>query len=82
RGGALPDITPYGPPTLLRLAFSVGLSGQIHIDGDPQAAVSELLRLARTGAIAEAAARANPARRVHAVVTEARSRWRLEIGGR
>jgi hypothetical protein len=66
---------------LFRLAFSVGFSGQATLDGDPQALVSELLRLARTGAIAERAAADDGARRVNAVVREAASRWRLEMGG-
>jgi len=67
---------------LLRLAFSVGLSGQVHIAGDPQAAVSELLRLARVGAEAELTARAAGETTVRTLVRDAAARWRLEIGGR
>lgn len=66
---------------LLRLAFSVGLSGQVHFQGDPQAAVSELLRLARLGAIAELTGRAAGATTVRALVRDAAIRWRLEVGG-
>lgn len=66
---------------LLRLAFSVGMSGQAHLQGDPQALVSELLRLARTGAIAELEAKVKGTKPVRIVVSDARSRWTLEIGG-
>lgn len=66
---------------LLRLAFSVGHSGQAHLAGDPQRLVSEVLRLARTGAIAELEAKSNGSKPVRIVVADARSRWRLEIGG-
>ncbi len=45
-----------------RLAFSVGLSGQAHLDGDPQALVTEVLRLAHIGAVAEAEHPDTPAR--------------------
>lgn len=68
--------------THLRLAFSVGETGWAHLLGDPQALVSELLRLARIGAIAEAEARRDGKKPIRLVVDEARRRWRLELGGR
>ena len=67
---------------LLRLAFSVGLSGQVHVDGDPQAAVSELLRLARLGAQAELTARAAGSTTVRVLVRDTAAHWRQEVTGR
>jgi hypothetical protein len=66
----------------LELAFTVGLSGYAHIHGDPHQLVTELLRLARTGALAEDATKHDGAKPVRLVVHDARRRWRLDPGSR
>ena len=33
----------------LQLSFTVGMAGQVHLNGSPQALVTELLRLAEIG---------------------------------
>lgn len=48
--------------------------------GDDHQLVTELLRLARIGAIAEAEAKSDGAKPVRVVVADARRRWRIELG--
>lgn len=65
----------------LYLVGQDGRDGKANIGGNPYALVTELLRLARAGAIAEEQARSVPNQRVSQTVAEARGRWRVEIGG-
>lgn len=58
-----------------RLAFSVGLDGQAHLGGDPQLLVTELLRLARIGAMAEEGCTVDPATSIATLLQGARARW-------
>lgn len=64
----------------LQLATTVGLSGFLHINGSAVAMVTELLRLARLGAVAEQTTKADPATRVSTVVRSADAVWQLELG--
>jgi hypothetical protein len=61
----------------LRLAFSVGLAGQVQLNGDPIAPVTELLRLALIGARAEATELIDPGESVAEAVRKARIAWKL-----
>ncbi len=61
----------------LELAFTVGREGHAYLNGSPQALVTELLRLARTGAVAEQAASQTPAARVGGVVRAAAAVWNV-----
>lgn len=60
---------------LFRLAFSVGLEGQANLQGDPQLLVTELLRLARIGAMAEEECGVDPATSVATLTGAARYAW-------
>lgn len=64
----------------LQLATTVGLSGFLHINGSDVAMVTELLRLARLGALAEQTRRTDPATRVSTVVRSADAVWQLGLG--
>lgn len=57
----------------LRLVTGAGLQGVVHMNGDPEALVNELIRLAAVGQHCEAMAGDRPARRVASVVREAKS---------
>jgi hypothetical protein len=64
----------------LQLATTVGLQGAMDLNGSPQAFVTELLRLARLGALAEQTARTDPATRISTVVRSADAVWNLGLG--
>lgn len=57
-----------------RLATGAGLEGVAHLNGDPQALVAELIRLASFGAHVEAEAQAAPNRKAVTVVRAARAK--------
>jgi hypothetical protein len=67
----------------LSLAWDLPIGGKQRcatLDDSPHLAVSELLRLARIGAIAEEQSNAAGDTPVRTVVRDARRRWRLELG--
>ncbi len=64
----------------LELATTVGLQGAVDFGGSRQGLVTEVLRLARLGALAEQAARSDPATRVSTVVRSADAVWQLGLG--
>lgn len=64
----------------LQLATTVGLSAHLNLNGSDVAMVTELLRLARLGALAEQTTRSDPATRVSTVVRSADAVWQLGLG--
>lgn len=68
-----------------RIGFALttlsGLSRTVHVGGDPALAVTQVLRLAHLGAMAEAAWREDPNRKVFKVIGDAQRRWVQQHGG-
>lgn len=64
----------------LQLATTVGLFAHLNLNGSDVALVTELLRLARLGALAEETRKTDPATRVSTVVRSADAVWQLGLG--
>ena len=61
--------------------FADGQARTVHVNGDPALAVTQVLRLAHLGAMAEAAWREDPNRKVFTVIGDAQRRWVRIHGG-